>query len=323
MRLASHRSTSSGRSASARQRQKRSKRCDLTLEQLEKRELLATSVPLPLHLDFGSSTSPVAFGDIGVPVAGYSSTRGYGWLSTTGISAVDRGTSNPLTRDFHQGHDSTFLVDLAPGTYNVTLTLGDAKDDRSNIAVWIEGTQVASGISTLPGQFLQRTFQVQVNDGQLTLRIAGLGSSTNAFALDALDIAAVTTVPPAALTASAGSYLTTAEGTPVQFRGAVSGGVGPYTYSWNFGDGTTGSGTIAPIHAYADNGIYTVTFTVTDSASHSASATSQLTITNVAPSIVLNGPYRATTGSSISFAAIVKDPSSVDTAAGFTYSWNF
>ena len=49
------------------------------------------------------------------------------------------------------------------------------------------------------------------------------------------------------------------------FSDASTGGVTPYTYSWNFGDGNT-STSANPSHTYASPGTYTVTLTVTDDA---------------------------------------------------------
>ncbi|MBI5000519.1 MAG: PKD domain-containing protein [Euryarchaeota archaeon] len=51
----------------------------------------------------------------------------------------------------------------------------------------------------------------------------------------------------------------------VTFSATVSGGTPPYSYSWNFGDGTTGTGKM-PIHTYESpiNITYTATCTVTD-----------------------------------------------------------
>ncbi len=48
------------------------------------------------------------------------------------------------------------------------------------------------------------------------------------------------------------------------FTAAVSGGVTPYTYAWNFGDGNVGSGP-SPTHTYLITGTYNVRLNVTDS----------------------------------------------------------
>jgi len=50
----------------------------------------------------------------------------------------------------------------------------------------------------------------------------------------------------------------------------ADGGVPPYSFSWDFGDGTTGFGS-SVTHIYTASGKYAVTLTVTDSASPSNS----------------------------------------------------
>jgi len=53
------------------------------------------------------------------------------------------------------------------------------------------------------------------------------------------------------------------EGEPVQFYPDISGGFSPYSYEWDFGDGTTSTDQI-PSHAYKTDGSYTVKLKITD-----------------------------------------------------------
>lgn len=53
-------------------------------------------------------------------------------------------------------------------------------------------------------------------------------------------------------------------GQSVTFTAAISGGVPPYTYFWDFGDGSTNTGA-STAHTFAARGNYNVTVTVTDS----------------------------------------------------------
>src|SRR5262249_42251972 len=198
------------------QARRRLSSCKPLLEELERRELLATTLSAPLHFDFGTLTSPVAAGYTGVPPIAYSSSLGYGWSNVSGITVYDRGTTNPLTTDFNAGHNGTFLANLPDGTYNVTVYLGDAKYQPGPVSIWLEGQKVASRLTTQPGQFITPTYQAQVSGGQLSMRLAASAGSNSYFALDALDINSVTTAPASssgstALVANAGPYLTTSE----------------------------------------------------------------------------------------------------------------
>jgi uncharacterized delta-60 repeat protein len=68
-------------------------------------------------------------------------------------------------------------------------------------------------------------------------------------------------------------------GAPVVFDGGASGDPdGTLTnYQWNFGDGTTGAGSI-PFHVYSKPGVYSVTLTVTDDDLLSASRSGSLVV---------------------------------------------
>ncbi len=87
--------------------------------------------------------------------------------------------------------------------------------------------------------------------------------------------AQVTVVPPLVAIAN-GPYSGTVN-VPITFAGSASGGTPPYSYSWNFGDGSSSS-LQNPTHAYSNAGTYTATLTVTDSARRTAQITAQVTI---------------------------------------------
>lgn len=125
------------------------------------------------------------------------------------------------------------------------------------------------------------------------------------------------------LSVSINSAQTLAEGSALQLSSlSATGGTAPYSFHWNFGDGTT-STVASPNHTYADNGTYTVTVTVTDASSISQSATMAVTVTNALPVADAHGAYTGTTGSSVSFIGSATDAGVTDTTTGLSYSWNF
>jgi large repetitive protein len=94
------------------------------------------------------------------------------------------------------------------------------------------------------------------------------------------------------------------------------------TYSWNFGNGRTGSGPV-PSHTYTSANTYTVTLTVRDEYGLTGTTTRTVTITeptgNVAPTPVINPPACTALVCNISGVGSA-DPNAGDT---FTYRWDF
>jgi PKD repeat protein len=105
-------------------------------------------------------------------------------------------------------------------------------------------------------------------------------------------------------------------------RGSTDENAPTLTYSWNFGNGRTGSGAV-PTLTYTSAGTFTVTLTVRDEYGLTGTTTRTVTITepagNVAPTPVINPPACSALVCNISGVGSA-DPNTGDT---FTYLWNF
>lgn len=81
----------------------------------------------------------------------------------------------------------------------------------------------------------------------------------------------------------------------VQFTGTGSGGISPFTYAWDFGDGAT-STTQSPSHTYSAKGEYTATLTIRDAANQTATASVAIHVSVLPPSVTsmqkLGNPFR-------------------------------
>ena len=124
---------------------------------------------------------------------------------------------------------------------------------------------------------------------------------------------------------------------PVSFGGfaqTFNSGATISSYSWSFGDNTTGSGQ-SPSHTYTVAGTYTVTLTATDSTSQSCSATTTATIggtstggttgtgTATANGVTANtgGPYTGSSGTPITFNATASTTNSGATIVSCVWSF--
>ncbi|MFX1511400.1 MAG: PKD domain-containing protein, partial [Promethearchaeota archaeon] len=121
---------------------------------------------------------------------------------------------------------------------------------------------------------------------------------------------------------NAGSDQTVNEGDEVRFSGSIDDPqINSYTITWDFGDGSTTTGTLTPTHTYVDNGTYIVTLTVTDTGGSGVDSLT-ITVNNVAPTADLRNDGPKNEGSIVTVWFTEQfDPGSADT---FTYSfdWN-
>ena len=80
---------------------------------------------------------------------------------------------------------------------------------------------------------------------------------------------------------------------PIQFTGDIFGGTPPYTCLWDFGDNQSSSEQ-NPKHAYAHYGIFTATFTVTDSQGNHSTDTTNVTVHYAPPTVRFTKPVNGT-----------------------------
>ena len=122
--------------------------------------------------------------------------------------------------------------------------------------------------------------------------------------------------------AEAGGPYVGFEGADINFDGSSSSDPDQdlLTYHWNFGDGTPPATGMNVLHRYVDNGVYTATLTVTDSAGGVDTGLALATVLNANP-VVEVGPDRVTPeGVQINLAGTAIDPGSADV---LTYTWDF
>jgi fibronectin type 3 domain-containing protein len=137
--------------------------------------------------DFGTASSPVEAAYTRVTHATtYSALRGHGWLSGT-INSRDRATGTALRRDINFTVLGMFVVDMPNGTYDVTITLGDAAAAHDEMGIWLEAARVDT-VTTAKGQFSAKTYRVAVTDGQLTVLLDDLGGVDASVAIAAIEV---------------------------------------------------------------------------------------------------------------------------------------
>src|SRR5262249_39200644 len=129
------------------------------------------------------------------------------------------------------------------------------------------------------------------------------------------------TIANVAPTANAGPAKSGNEGSSVTLSGSATdpGLDDVLTYSWTFGDGTTGTGA-TPSHVYRNNGVYPATVTEHDGDGGSNSSSTQVTVANVAPTANAGPAKAGFEGSAVTLSGSATDPGLDDV---LTYSWTF
>lgn len=137
------------------------------------------------RFDFGPGA--VARGADQVTAAtAYTPDLGYGFADTTTLTEADRGGEDPLRGDFvSTGSTATFLVDLPPADYRLTILSGDV-EGPTDIAVIAEEIAVVEPTTAAAGEVLELEFDLALVSEQLALTVTGTAAHLNSLVIEAL-----------------------------------------------------------------------------------------------------------------------------------------
>jgi PKD repeat protein len=107
-------------------------------------------------------------------------------------------------------------------------------------------------------------------------------------------------------------------GQSVTFAGSATGGLSPYTYSWNFGAGIT-STSQNPSHTFSASGTFTVSLNVTDYALTRVPTSQSIT---VSPPGALTATFTISPVLPISGQTVTFTTTAAGGTSPYTYSWN-
>ncbi len=237
--------------------------------------------------------------------------------------------------------------------------LGNVKEFTYTIN-WGDGTSVDAGTATIDQLGSVGTPTMASFDGSHTYADNGIytvtvtvadddgGMATDTFSVTVGNVAPTLTVAENQLVPE-GTQLSIVDIGTISdpaFHSSPLGNVKEFTYTINWGDGTSvdaGTATIDQLgsvgtptmasfdgsHTYADNGIYTVTVTVADDDGGMATDTFSVTVGNVAPTLTVANDRVVDEGSLLSIANIgtITDPGFINSAIPsdetFTYTINW
>jgi VCBS repeat-containing protein len=210
--------------------------------------------------------------------------------ATVTITVTAVNDAPTAANDAYSVDEDTPLTVAAPGV------LGNDTD--------VDGDALTAVLVTGPTHAAAGTFALNAN-GSFSYTPAANYNGPDSFTYQAKDpsgaLSAVATVAITvnpvndAPTAGAGGPYSGSEGSPISFSGSGSDVDDPssaLTYSWNFGDGASSPFSSSPnaTHTYADNGSYTATLTVKDTAGATGTSTTGVAVTNVAPVVNITNP---------------------------------
>jgi PKD repeat protein len=241
---------------------------------------------------------------------------GYGTTFPAATPATRNVTVDATAPTANAGVDISLPATSAAGR-SITLDGSGSTDNSGQTLTYAWDTDGDGDFTDSPGSAtgVTPTVVFPIGTRTVTLRVTDYVGNVGTDTL----VVAVTNAPPVA---NAGPDKSSNEGSSVSFDGTGSSDVeGPIaSYSWNFGDGSAAASGATPSHVFRNNGVYTVTLTVTDSVGQIATDTAVVTVANVAPTANAGPAKSGNEGSAITLSGSATDPGLDDV---LTYSWTF
>jgi lysophospholipase L1-like esterase len=135
------------------------------------------------RFDFGTVAPAEGYTKV-TPQTVYDTALGYGFNQTQKVNAKDRVEPGALRRDFCIPLDTAFLLDVADGTYKVSVLLGDQIAATETTIKAGEGRLMVCKQRTSAGSFARVSFSVWVTGGRLKLAFTGLAPRINALEVE-------------------------------------------------------------------------------------------------------------------------------------------
>jgi PKD repeat protein len=181
--------------------------------------------------------------------------------------------------------DYSFAWDFGDGSTREGKTPSHRYEEAGTFSAVVTVTDVESGVESEPA-----TVEIRIADNDTPIASAGASPSSGIVPLT------------------------------VAFNGSVVGGNEPFTYEWDFGDGSTPAETQNPSHEYTSPGTFSAVFKVTDADGEAATETIQIQVAdNTAPIAEI----AATPESGIAPLSVQFDPQVQGGDAPLDFAWDF
>ena len=245
-------------------------------------------------------------------ISGVTYTSVQNWVLAKGLGLGVE--SNSVSTEFGYPVTGTFAVDDAFTVFGADLTLIGSKVPVTVVLSTNVRSYSFTGLDIPLAESGTRFFGVALSRAgeYFTGFAVSFTGPATAVLLDNVAVGHVGNQSSAPVASAGGPYAGN-EGSAVSLALSGSDADGDaLTYTWDFGDGTTGSGATPPAnHVYIDEGSYHITLTVSDGRGGTHTAHATATIANVAPSLA---PFTLPSAP----VALVPGGVSVDIPATFT-----